>query len=67
MIIRANIYVLPNLFPILNYNKSVVQADLFKLRCESYQSPVINTDSYAYACLSSFPLKRSHDQQNKKA
>ena len=65
MIIRANIYVLPNLFPILNYNKSVVQADLFKLRCETCQSPVINTDSYAYACLSSFPLKRSHDQQNK--
>ena len=32
MIVRANIYVLPNLFPILNYNKSVVQADLFKLR-----------------------------------
>ena len=62
-----NIYVLPNLFPILNYNKSVVQADLFKLRCESCQSPLINTDSYAYACLSSFPLKRSHDQQNKKA
>ena len=67
MIVRANIYVLPNLFPILNYNKSVVQADLFKLRCESCQSQVINTDSYAYACLSSFPLKRSHDQQNKKA
>ena len=65
MIIRANIYVLPNLFPILNYNKSVVQADLFKLRCQTCQSPVINTDSYAYACLSSFPLKRSHDQQNK--
>ena len=67
MIVCANIYVLPNLFPILNYNKSVVQADLFKLRCETCQSPVINTDSYAYACLSSFPLKRSHDQQNKKA
>ena len=67
MIVRANIYVLPNLFPILNYNKSVVQADLFKLRCETCQSPVINTDSYAYACLSSFPLKRSHDQQNKKS
>ena len=50
-----------------DYNKSVVQADLFKLRCETCQSPVINTDSYAYACLSSFPLKRSHDQQNKKA
>ena len=66
MIVRANIYVLPNLFPILNYNKSVVQADLFKLRL-SCQSPVINTVSYAYACLSSFPLKRSHDQQNKKA
>ena len=65
MIVRANIYVLPNLFPILNYNKSVMQADLFKLRCESCQSLVINTDSYA--CLSSFPLKRSHDQQNKKA
>ena len=34
MIVRANIYVLPNLFPILNYmyNKSVVEADLFKLR-----------------------------------
>ena len=31
LIVRANIYVLPNLFPILNYNKSVVQADLFKL------------------------------------
>ena len=29
MIVCANIYVLPNLFPILNYNKSVVQADLF--------------------------------------
>ena len=67
MIVCANIYVLPNLFPILNYNKSVVQADLFKLRCETCQSPVINTDSYAYACFSSFPLKRSHDQQNKKA
>ena len=67
MIICANIYVLPNLFPILNYNKSVVQADLFKLWCETCQSPVINTDSYAYACLSSFPLKRSHEQQNKKA
>ena len=67
MIVRANIYILPNFFPILNYNKSVVQADLFKLRCESCQIPVINTDSYAYACLSSFPLKRSHDQQNKKA
>ena len=66
MIVCANIYVLPNLFPILNYNKSVVQADLFKLRCDTCQSPVINTDSYAYACLSSFPLKRSHDQQNKK-
>ena len=47
MIVRANIYVLPNLFPILNYNKSVVQADLFKLQCESCRSPVINTDSYA--------------------
>ena len=67
MIVRANIYVLPNLFPILNNNKSVVQADLFKLRCETCQSLVINTDSYAYACLSSFLLKRSHDQQNKKA
>ena len=66
MIVCANIYVLPNLFPILNYNKSVVQADLFKLRCETCQSPVINTDSYANACLSSFPLKRSHDQQKKK-
>ena len=66
MIVSANIYDLPNLFPILNYNKSIVQADLFKLRCESCLSPVINTDSYAYACLSSFPL-RSHDQQNKKA
>ena len=66
MIVRANIYVLPNLFPILNYNKSVVQADLFKLRCESCQSPVINTDSYAYACLSSFPLKskqKEHGQE----
>ena len=67
IIVCANIYVLPNLFPILNYNKSVVQADLFKLWCETCQSPVINTDSYAYACLSSFPLKRSHDQQNKKS
>ena len=60
MIVRANIYILPNLFPILNYNKSVVQADLFKFWCESCQSPVISTDSYAYACLSSFPLKRYH-------
>ena len=67
MIVCANIYVLPNLFPILNYNKSVVQADLFKLQCETCQSPVINSDSYAYACLSSFPLKRSHESVNKKS
>ena len=29
------------------------------------QSLVINTDLDAYACLSSFPLYRSRDQQNK--
>ena len=58
MIVCANIYVLPNLFPILNYNKSVVQADLFKLRCETCQSLVINTDSYAYVWVVS--LWRDH-------
>ena len=31
MIVRANIYVLPNLFPILNYNKSVVQVTVWVL------------------------------------
>ena len=48
-------YKITNLFPILNYGKSVVQADLFKLQCVKrviLQSPVINTDSDAYACLS---------------
>ena len=64
MIVRANIYVLPNLFPILNYSCA---GWFIQVTVESCQSPVINTDSYAYACLSSFPLKRSHDQQNKKA
>ena len=58
-----------NLFPILNYDKSVAQADLFKLQGVKrviLQSPVINTDSDAYACLSSFPSYRSRDQQIKK-
>ena len=58
-----------NFFPKLNYSKSVVQADLFKLWCVKRvmsQKPVINTDSDAYACLNSFPFYRSRDQQNKK-
>ena len=47
-------YKITNLFPFLNYYiyKSVVQADLLKLQCVKRvisQSPVINTDSDAYA------------------
>ena len=60
-------YQITNLFPTLKYAKSVAQADLFKLRCVKRgmsQSQAINIDSDA--CLSSFPLYRSHDQQNKK-
>ena len=59
-------YKITNLFPILNYCKSVAQADLFKLQSVKrviLQRTVINTDSDAYACLSSFPSYRSHDQQ----
>ena len=62
-------YKITNLFPVLNYGKSAAQADLFKVtHCMKRvisQSPVINTDSDAYSCLSSFPLYRSRDQQNK--
>ena len=46
------LYKITNLFPILNYGKSVAQADLFKLQCVKrviLQSLVINTDSDAYA------------------
>ena len=45
----------------MNYDKSVVQADLFKLQCVKRvmsQGLVVSTDSDAYACLSSFPLDR---------
>ena len=59
-------YKIANLFPILNYGKSVAQADLFKLQRVKrvlLLSPVIHTDSDAYACLSSFCLYRSCDQQ----
>ena len=48
MIVRANIYVLPNLFPILNYNKSVVQADLFKLRLSK------SGNQYRFICICLF-------------
>ena len=47
-------YKITNLFPILNYSKSVGQADLFKLQHVKrviLLSPVINTDSDAYASL----------------
>ena len=50
MIVSANIYDLPNLFPILNYNKSVVQADLFKLRCES----CLSGNQYRFICICLF-------------
>ena len=58
MIVCANIYVLPNLFPILNYNKSVVQADLFKLRCEIYSSYGVSVsksgNQYRFICICLF-------------
>ena len=62
-------YKITSLFPILNYDKSVAQTDLFKLQCVKRvisQSLVINTNSDVYACLGSFHLYRSRDQQNKK-
>ena len=61
-------YQITNLFPISNYSISFAQADLFKFGCVKRimsQGLVIKRDSDAYACLSSFPLYRSHDQQNK--
>ena len=62
-------YKITNLFTILDYGKSVAQDDLFKLQCVRQvisQSLVINRDTDAYACSSSFSLYRSCDQQNKK-
>ena len=56
MIVRANIYVLPNLFPILNYNKSVVQADLFKLRLSLSKSG----NQYRFICIC---LKKKHGHE----
>ena len=46
MIVRANIYVLPNLFPILNYNKSVVQVTVWVLSKSSNQ--------YRFICICLF-------------
>ena len=47
-----------------------MQADLFKLQCVKQvilQSPVINTDSDAYACLSSFLCTDKVISKNKKS
>ena len=64
MIVRAIIYVLPNLFPILNYNKSVLQADLFKLRLslvKARQSIQIHMHMPVWV------VSLWRDQQNKKS